>query len=292
MKKFSLLVVAVCVPSMGYVSYYASWVATTAQTMMTAKSVSIKARSSNKGGNETYREFLLNQDSSGSMELWKQWLDQQPQKPLRPNTTALKLLLMTKDEWPMIQKWILYHGRMLGFVNLYVIDGSTDARCVEFLQKQARDEWGVNVIFSQANLNHLSTILTQVAHTLAPTADVIIKMDSDEFLAVDNSDTGCSYTTQRKTNATTQDCSLSPYGVVDYLNSYSFHNLLDGSLLKIGRTASSHADLQLCQSGKGHIYTMANGPDDKSDEDAGQLVRFTMPSDAGGCLRCKNHKKC
>lgn len=91
------------------------------------------------------------------------------------------------NEWPLQKSWVLYHGELLGFENLYVLDSSTDARCLSFL-RYARDILGTNVIFSDANLNEMTAIMTDVAKNIAGSSDLIIKMDTDEFLVVyDNS---------------------------------------------------------------------------------------------------------
>lgn len=72
---------------------------------------------------------------------------------------------------------------MLGFENLYIVDGSTDARCVSFL-RYARDILGANVLFSKANLNEMEYYLTIIAKNISGSSDLIIKMDTDEFLVV------------------------------------------------------------------------------------------------------------
>jgi hypothetical protein len=48
----------------------------------------------------------------------------------------------------------------------------------------ARDILGVNVLFSNANLNALEKIMTRIGLMLSGSSDYIIKMDTDEYLAV------------------------------------------------------------------------------------------------------------
>jgi hypothetical protein len=62
-------------------------------------------------------------------------------------------------------------------------DSSTTPDAIAFLI-YARDILGVNVLFSDANLNALETIMTQIGHMLSGSSDYIIKMDTDEYLAV------------------------------------------------------------------------------------------------------------
>lgn len=76
-----------------------------------------------------------------------------------------------------------YHGSMIGYQNLYILDGSTDPRCVSFL-RYARDILRANVIFSAANLNQLETIIQDLAANIAGSSDLIVKIDTDEFIGV------------------------------------------------------------------------------------------------------------
>jgi len=81
-----------------------------------------------------------------------------------------------------------YHGRLLGFENLYILDGSTDVRCASFL-RYARDSLGANVLFSDANLNQLESIMTKIGKDIGGSSDLIMKVDTDEFLAVHDEST-------------------------------------------------------------------------------------------------------
>ena len=67
------------------------------------------------------------------------------------------------------------------------VDSSTNPQCQSFLL-HARDNLGVNVIFSSANLNQLEEIMTRIGNDLSGSSDYIIKMDADEYLAVYDDD--------------------------------------------------------------------------------------------------------
>ncbi|KAL3913144.1 MAG: hypothetical protein SGARI_000802, partial [Bacillariaceae sp.] len=104
----------------------------------------------------------------------------------RPSNAVIKLILMTMDEWPLVRSWVLYHGSLLGFDKLYIIDSSTDSRCISFL-RYARDILGANVLFKDANLNKLEGVMSKIASNIAQSADFILKVDTDEYLvAYDN----------------------------------------------------------------------------------------------------------
>ncbi|PSC67578.1 hypothetical protein C2E20_8756 [Micractinium conductrix] len=95
---------------------------------------------------------------------------------------VLKLVVMTKNE-VMLRSWVLYHAHVFGAENLYIIDGSTDADAVAFLA-QAECQLGVHVFRSAANLNELEALMTALLRSLTLAADYLIKVDTDEFLAV------------------------------------------------------------------------------------------------------------
>lgn len=81
-----------------------------------------------------------------------------------------------------------YHGYLVGFDNLYILDGSSKPECTAFL-RFARDLLGANVIFTKTNLNQLESVMTSIAKDIAGASDYIIKMDTDEFLVVYNETT-------------------------------------------------------------------------------------------------------
>eukprot|EP00981_Chlorochromonas_danica_P014033 scaffold7236_cov163-Ochromonas_danica.AAC.1 len=96
--------------------------------------------------------------------------------------SVVAFTMMTKDEWPLIKHWVLYHGDKFGFKNLYVFDGSNDRRCINFLHAM-RDKKGLNLFETNANLNFLEKEITDLAtKELVFRYDYIIKVDTDEFL--------------------------------------------------------------------------------------------------------------
>lgn len=125
-------------------------------------------------GNETYHSFLQTSGRKGSKKDWKEWLSG-VNTSHRPKEDILKLLLMTRNEWPTIREWVYYHGAMLGFHNLHIFDGSTDSRCISFLT-EAQKQLGVNVVFTQTGLNGLSALLTDSAKKLSSQADFLAKV--------------------------------------------------------------------------------------------------------------------
>jgi len=150
----------------------------------------------------------------------------------RPDSAIVKLIMMTMDEWPLIKSWIIYHGEVVGFENLYILDSSTDRRCLSFL-RYARDILGVNVLFDDVNLNQLGGVLSSIAAHISGSSDFIIKVDTDEFLAVFDEESN--------------DFSTS---IAEYLSGFandSNHPLCFEHNSRVGYIAQSEAQKSVCE---------------------------------------------
>ena len=188
-------------------------------------------------GNETYLSFLQRSGKEGSVQDWEEWLSG-VNATHHPKEDVLKLILMTRNEWPLLREWVYYHGAMLGFHNLHIFDGSTDLRCIEFL-KEAQKRYGLNVVFTQTDLNGLSELITDTAKQLASDADFIAKVDTDEFLGA--LEGGC--------NKESSDCELSPWTVTERLQERKLVPYRDGRKFCFGYTMNSVPVRELCESG-------------------------------------------
>ena len=135
------------------------------------------------------------------------------------NDRVLKIVVMTKDDWPLSRAWALYHGFVFGVHNLYIIDGSTDPRQKMFLTYLKA--LGFNVLFSQAGLDKLETVITRLMHALRKSCDFLMKLDTDEFLALYNPSTRDVYTSHTLIQA--------------HLNALPYN----GSMYKVGFYADS-----------------------------------------------------
>ena len=187
----------------------------------------------------------------------------------RPDSAVVKLIMMTMDEWPLLKSWVLvsvqcelcccnvlpqsvsffisqhcshskfcdsfcsqYHGHLIGFENLYILDSSTDTRCKSFL-RYARDSLGANVLFTDANLNQITSIMTKIGRDIGGSSDLILKVDTDEFLTVHDDSTN------------TLTASLS-----DYLSGFAKNEkhplrLVDNS--RVGYKQSSMPSKEVCK---------------------------------------------
>lgn len=140
-----------------------------------------------------------------------------------------KVVLMTKDEFPLVRAWVLHHAHIFGPRNVYVIDSSAaGGPAALFLADAARA--GVNVFQTQLNLNDLRAAINGLFRALAPTADFLIKLDTDELLL--RSDGTTMHTT----------------GLIEYLDEYP----VTGALLKVAGGGENYPP-EDCAAGGGNV---------------------------------------
>lgn len=66
------------------------------------------------------------------------------------------VLMMQKDEYRLLEPWILHHAELFGLENLYVYDnGSTDERCLSVLKKYS--EKGMSVVYDRRTFEDFNT---------------------------------------------------------------------------------------------------------------------------------------
>ena len=104
---------------------------------------------------------------------------------INPNgQRVLKIVMMTRNEYPLIVSWIEYHGKIFGFDNLYIIDASDEVQAIAAVKSS--EKLGVTVKYSRANLNEVHQDIDNLMKSLIPTCDLMIKVDTDEFIAYYN----------------------------------------------------------------------------------------------------------
>lgn len=117
----------------------------------------------------------------------------------------MKIILMTMNEWPLLKSFVLYHAEVFGAENVYVFDSSTRADIRQFLDV-AKADLGVNVLYVGPTFDEALESFNSVMTELKPCADFLVKLDTDEFLVLTN------------TNTTTGRHSFSVDGLLEYLD--------------------------------------------------------------------------
>lgn len=93
------------------------------------------------------------------------------------------VIIITRNEWPLIRSSVLHHGDLFGFENVHVIDNSDDPIVIDYLEKAA-SKYDVSVTFSTVGLGDLGDEITTAMLSKRHLCDFFFKLDTDEFLAV------------------------------------------------------------------------------------------------------------
>ena len=89
----------------------------------------------------------------------------------------IKLFTMVKDEDDIVEDWILYHGSIFGYDNLYIVDNMSTDNTYEIIQKYQKK--GVN-IYSHSNYLEKGNIMKQLIDNNPCT--IAFPLDIDEFI--------------------------------------------------------------------------------------------------------------
>jgi len=90
---------------------------------------------------------------------------------------------MQKDEDDILEDWILYHGYLFGFDNLYIIDNESKptTKCLDILKKYQK----LGLHWSQeSDYTKKGFYLCQLIKNTADQCDIAIPLDIDEFIAI------------------------------------------------------------------------------------------------------------
>ena len=89
-----------------------------------------------------------------------------------------KLFTMVKDEDDIIEEWIVYHGNLFGFENLYIIDNMSSDKTLEKILKFYRRVH----IFRKENYNQKGMYMRQLIDQSCRPGEIAIPLDIDEFI--------------------------------------------------------------------------------------------------------------
>ena len=91
------------------------------------------------------------------------------------------IMVMTMDDVPFLSRWLIYHGHVFGFENLYVFDGSEGPQ-KEYLER-VQEQLPINVRHSLVNLNQITAELSAWMDEIKGGYEWMMKVDTDEFVA-------------------------------------------------------------------------------------------------------------
>jgi hypothetical protein len=92
-----------------------------------------------------------------------------------------KVVLVTRDEYDIVDDFFDYHARLVGAENMYIVDnGSTDFRVLEAYDRfRAR---GATVVIDRRPFREVGTWMTAHMLSLRHTCDFILPLETDEFI--------------------------------------------------------------------------------------------------------------
>ena len=91
----------------------------------------------------------------------------------------IKLFTMVKDECDIIRDWILYHGYLFGFDNLFIIDNMSSDGTFEIINEYV--EKGIH-IYRESNYIEKGIFMKQLINGNCSGNDIAFPIDIDEFI--------------------------------------------------------------------------------------------------------------
>ena len=171
-----------------------------------------------------------------------------------PGLRTLKVVLMTKNEWPLVRSNVLYHAHVFGGSNVYVLDASASPNVLAFLE-EARLRLGVHVVYSTTPIGALTNDLDSLFRAIMFSADYLFKLDTDEFILLDSPATkneGTAEVLSRPASPATTRLSID--GLREYLDSLP----IDGSAYIISKWAWGAPVDDRCEPGMDAASTQRN----------------------------------
>lgn len=93
-----------------------------------------------------------------------------------------KIFLFTKNEVDLLDLWIPYHGKMVGFHNLYICDHGSTNDVIKIYEKYK--PYGIHLKdCSKAKFINKRKILSSLMREHKDDCHLVIPLDSDEFIA-------------------------------------------------------------------------------------------------------------
>uniref|UniRef100_A0A6C0LGB2 Glycosyltransferase 2-like domain-containing protein n=1 Tax=viral metagenome TaxID=1070528 RepID=A0A6C0LGB2_9ZZZZ len=91
----------------------------------------------------------------------------------------VKVFTMVKDEVDIIKDWIIYHGCLFGWNNIYIIDNYSTDGTYELMQEY--EKFGIH-IFRESDYNKKGEYMTQLIDKYCHEDKIAFPIDIDEFI--------------------------------------------------------------------------------------------------------------
>jgi len=95
----------------------------------------------------------------------------------------IKLFTIVKDECDIIREWIIYHGYLFGYENLFIIDNNSTDGTFEIMQEFLKN--GIN-ISREYDYSKKGTYMQTLINNNCKIGDIAYPLDIDEFIVYHN----------------------------------------------------------------------------------------------------------
>lgn len=93
-----------------------------------------------------------------------------------------KVIVLSKDEYDLIEDFLMHHGRIFGYENIVVVDnGSTDPRVLKVYAEYIKKGVTIEVDKDRGMLS-MAQIMTDAMRRHAPSCHFLVPLDTDEFV--------------------------------------------------------------------------------------------------------------
>lgn len=97
---------------------------------------------------------------------------------------TIKLFTMVKDEVDIIREWIIFHGELFGYENIYIIDNYSSDGTYEIIEEY-KDKIH---IFREKNYLQKGILMKKLIDIFCDTNDIAFPIDIDEFIVYYDND--------------------------------------------------------------------------------------------------------
>lgn len=93
----------------------------------------------------------------------------------------IKIFTMQKDEEDILEDWIEYHSKIVGYKNIYIIDNYSNNKCIDILNRYSK----LINIYTKSDYFKKGDYISELIKENP--CDIAIPLDLDEFIGIDNS---------------------------------------------------------------------------------------------------------
>lgn len=103
-------------------------------------------------------------------------------REIRSTTSSLKIILKTKNEPYLLQRWIDHHVQIVGAKNLIIMDNCSDDPAILEVYKRNSDVVSAYAYSGHHNSLHRISVFPELYKSLRESCGFYVFIDTDEFL--------------------------------------------------------------------------------------------------------------